>query len=241
MTEPSRQGRLPGRRKLGWHPSEIDWRIAALFMAGSSLFAIGSLPAYAARIDVRAVGVTFVIGSILFTAAGYSQFYELINRPERTGDSPATSSAPLRRRYWAVRWDDREWWATTVQLFGTLMFNVTTVTALNTTLDVQQENRLVWAPDMLGSVAFLVASHLAWMAVCGGWWSVRRNDVGWWIAALNYIGSIFFMASAVASRVLTTTGDVANLTIVNTGTFLGAVCFFAGADRLLPAPDLAEA
>ena len=93
----------------------------------------------------------------------------------------------------------------------------------------------MWAPDMFGSVAFLVASHLAWLAVCHRLWCVRRDDEDWWIAALNYVGSIFFMLSAIASFTLTTTGEAVNLTLVNFGTFLGAVCFLVGAYLLLPA------
>jgi len=30
-------------------------------------------------------------------------------------------------------------------------------------LSTEQTNRLVWAPDFFGSIAFLVASHLAWL------------------------------------------------------------------------------
>ena len=101
-------------------------------------------------------------------------------------------------------------------------------------LDIRQTNRLVWAPDLFGSIAFLVASHLAWLFVCRGLWRVRTDDSEWWIAALNYLGSIFFMASAIASFTLETTGEVINLTVVNSGTFLGAVCFFVGAYLLLP-------
>ncbi|HEY4584266.1 MAG TPA: hypothetical protein VI980_06895 [Acidimicrobiia bacterium] len=63
---------------------------------------------------------------------------------------------------------------------------------------------------------------------------MRRDDVDWWIAALNYVGSIFFMLSAIGAFTLPTTGNVINLTIVNLGTFLGAVCFFVGAYLLLP-------
>ena len=92
----------------------------------------------------------------------------------------------------------------------------------------------MWAPDMFGSAAFLIASHLAWLAVCHRPWCVHRDDTDWWIAALNYAGSIMFMAAAVAYFTLTTTGNMLNTTIVNTGTFLGALGFLVGAYLLLP-------
>jgi hypothetical protein len=219
------------RRVLGWHPTDISWRIAALFMVGSALFAVGSLPAYAARIDDTAVAATFFVGSLFFTSAGYSVFYELINRP---GIEPAGDGHP-RRRYWSLRPGNREWLSAVVQLAGTLWFNISTAAAGIDSLSDLQTDRLVWAPDMYGSIAFLIASHLAWRIVCGRLWCVRTDDDEWWIAALNYVGSICFMTSALASLVLPTTGEVVNIAIVNTGTFGGAVCFFLGARLLLPA------
>jgi YrhK-like protein len=185
--------------------------VAVFFMVGSTCFALGSFPPYWRVLDPRVVGITFFVGSVFFTAAALSQLVQV--RGER------------RLLIWACA----------VQVVGTLLFNLNTFDAMFTTFDTQQENRLVWGPDMLGSAAFLVASHLAWMAVCDGWWCVRRDVVDWWVAALNYVGSIFFGLSALAAFTLPTTGDVVNLTVVNAGTFLGAVCFFVGAYLLLPA------
>ncbi len=42
------------------------------------------------------------------------------------------------------------------------------------------------------------------------------------------------MASAIASFTLTTTGEPINIAIVNTGTFLGAICFLLAAYVTLP-------
>jgi hypothetical protein len=215
------------KRQIGWRPSELSWRIATLFMVGAFLFAIGSLPAYAANIDGRVVGATFVVGSVFFTAASYSQFFEAIN------DKDATTTT--RRRYWAIRSGDLVWWATVIQLAGTIFFNISTSAAMIETLDIEETNRLVWGPDMFGSAAFLIASHLAWLVVCGQLWKVLRDDVNWWIAAVNYLGSIFFIAAAIASFTLPTTGEAVDIVIVNAATFGGAVCFFAGAYLLLPA------
>ena len=101
-------------------------------------------------------------------------------------------------------------------------------------LSTEQTNRLVWAPDFFGSVCFLVASHLAWLVVCGRLWCVHRDDADWWGAVLNHVGSILFMFAAVAAITLPTTGEELNTTIVNSGIFAGAACFLAGAYLLLP-------
>ena len=216
------------RRDGSWRPRELDWRVAALFMVGSAVFALGSFPPYAQLVDSRVVGLTFFIGSVFFTAAAYSQFLQVINASDTAGSA---------RRFRFIAWQPQQlaWWATIVQLAGTLFFNRSTADALLSNLSVGEVNRLVWAPDVFGSIAFLVASHLAWLIVRGRPWAVRRNDSDWWVAVLNYVGSVFFMLSAIASVTLPSTDEILNLTIVNSGTFLGAVCFFAGAYLLLPA------
>ena len=131
----------------------------------------------------------------------------------------------------------RSWWASLVQLVGTVLFNVSTFDALLDGLSTEETNRLVWAPDLFGSIAFLVASWLGWRVVCTTWWCVRRGDTEWSMAAWNGVGSVLFMVSAVASVTLPTTGETLNLTLVNSGTFLGAVCFIAGAWLLLPVEE----
>lgn len=211
-------------------PTHRDRRIALLFIAGSSLFALGSLPAYAARLDARAVAVTFVIGSILFTAAAFGQYLQVRDDPaDAAGRSIAAS----------VR--SATWWAVAVQLVGTVMFNISTVAATDEALDTyQQVNRLVWGPDVFGSIAFLIASHLAWVHVCGRLWCVQRGSCEWWMSALNYVGSIFFMVSALAAVTLPTTGAMLNVTLVNSATFFGAGCFFVGAWLLLRSTGASE-
>jgi hypothetical protein len=219
-------------RELTWNPSELGWRIAALFMTGALIFALGSFPPYSQLVDGRIVGITFVIGSLFFTSAGYSQFLQVINSP----DDDAGAS-PESFRFWAWQPARVLWWATFVQLIGTLLFNVSTIDAMRDSLTVEETNRLVWAPDFLGSISFLIASHLGWTAVCHRLWCVRRDDSAWWGALLNYVGSIFFMLAAIASFTLETTGEALNITIVNIATFAGAICFFVGAYLLLPAVE----
>jgi hypothetical protein len=209
------------RREVRWNAGDLGWRIGALFVVGSFLFALGSFPPYARWIEPGAVAATFALGSVFFTSAGYSQFLQALNE----GSSGF--------RYIGFR-NTLLWWATAVQLAGTIFFNISTFGALVSGLDPQQENRLVWAPDIFGSMAFLVASALAWAALVGFGWTIRRADSEWWVNLLNGIGSIFFMVSAIAALVLPTTGEVWNIALVNLGTFVGAVCFLAGGYLLWP-------
>lgn len=210
------------RRDLTDGARGLSVLVAWAFMVGAFLFALGSFPPYSQLVDPTVVGATFVFGSVFFTSAGYGQFVQAVS-----ADGPGLRPfGYLPRR--------RDWWAATVQLLGTILFNVNTVAATIDGLSIEETNRLVWGPDMFGSAAFLIASHLAWIGVCGRLWCVRRGDAEWWTAALNYVGSIFFMVSAIASLILPTTGEALNTALVNSATFAGAVCFLAGAYLLLP-------
>jgi drug/metabolite transporter (DMT)-like permease len=175
------------------------WWIGVLFMIGSTAFALGSAPFYAELVEPALVGVTFFVGSIFFTTASLLQLKQ------------------------TPRFDRFDWWACVVQFAGTLFFNVTTFTAMNDALSTKQEDIRVWAPDALGSACFLVASGLALAAVWGRRGTDRR------IAWLNMLGSVFFGVAAVASWVVPDTGELLNTAATNAFTFLGAVCFFAGA------------
>ncbi len=207
------------------------WWIAGLFAIGSACFALGALPAYIGAVSTRADGVTFFAGSIFFTCAAYLSFLEAANSP----DAIITGSAP-RRRFRLAGWKPRslDWWATAIQLVGTLYFNVMTFLALSDNWSVQQENRLVWRPDVFGSICFLVASYLAWAEVCHNLGRLRVRELSWWIVTLNLLGSVFFGISAVGAYVNPDTGDVTNLRWDNGGTFAGAVCFLVAAVMLIP-------
>ena len=184
------------------------WWIAVLFMVGSALFALGSAPFYSELVPSEVVGATFFAGSIFFTSASLLQLKQ------------------------TPRVDELDWWAAVVQFAGTLFFNVTTFAALDETLSVQEQDVRVWAPDAFGSICFLVASALALAAVWGSGGINRR------IAVWNMVGSVFFGIAAIASWVVPDTGELLNTAATNAFTFLGAVCFFAGA-RLLLRPQAA--
>ena len=202
--------------------------IAILFMVGSACFAVGAVPGYVSLVGVGADGVTFFVGSIFFTSAAALQFVEVVN----TEPSPGPDS----RRFRLVSWEPRriDWLATAIQLAGTVFFNISTFRAMIESLDAEPSNLLSWRPDALGSVCFLVASWLAYAEAGHGWLSWRPGDLGWVIAALNLLGSIFFGLSAVGAYVVPETSELLDAALANGGTFLGALAFLVGAYLLLP-------
>jgi hypothetical protein len=61
-------------------PADLNRTIAWLFIIGSTLFALGSVPAYVNAVGASADGVTYFVGSIFFTAASFSQLLQAQTR-----------------------------------------------------------------------------------------------------------------------------------------------------------------
>jgi hypothetical protein len=199
-------------------------------MVGSACFALGSVPWYAGAVGAHADGVTYFVGSIFFTSAALMQV--LLSAGVIQPDERPRAGVQWRRRVRSV--DRPEWWAGLVQFAGTIMFNVSTWFAMSTTLDATEAERRVWTPDVRGSIAFLIASALAFADVDRPWLTWRPRDLGWSVATLNLVGSVAFGVSALAAWVNPTTGDVLAARLDSLGTLVGAICFFVGALLLIP-------
>ena len=173
--------------------------MAALFAAGSLCFFVGPFPGYVKLVGETADAITFFAGSLLFTGGGLVQTW-------LAGEG----------RY-AQKGGRAAWYAATIQSVGTVCFNVTTYQAMHTALTNPEYDRLVWRPDAIGSVCFLVSGAIVYRA------AERR----WWQPTVNLLGCVFFGISAVAGYVVPSKGSVLDLAAANWNTCLGAACFFA--------------
>ena len=218
---------IPVTGSTSWAPGAREWWIAVLFAVGSLLFALGAVPGYASAVGARWDAATFFIGSLFFTAAGFLTYREAVDAGPRTPGS-------ARRHFFVFQPRRIDWWATVVQLAGTLWFNISTGNALREDLSAQAAHQHVWRPDAVGSICFLVASALAWFEVCHGWAAWRPRSWSWWITLANLVGSVAFGVSAVAGYINPATGQLHNAERSNLGTLIGAVCFLIGALLLLP-------
>jgi hypothetical protein len=219
-----------GRGSTWWAPGAIGWWIGVMFAIGSTCFAVGAAPRYVDAVGVAVDGVTYFVGSLFFTTAAALQYVEVAN----ASHIPPGANVTERRRLFTWEPQRIDWWAAIVQLAGTLLFNVSTFDAMLQHLSASQADRLVWTPDALGSVCFLVASGLAWAEASHALWSWRPHSLSWLITALNLLGSIAFGASAVASYVVPASDRPRNVTLMNLGTFVGAIAFLIAALLLLP-------
>lgn len=203
--------------------ARINSVAATAFVIGGSLFALGALLAQTGVGSPRLPAAVFMVGGVFFTTGGYASVLQVVNAPR--GADPAGVVRAGAWRWWATE-PGRLDWASAVALFvGTLYFGASLLAALLGDLTVAQEHRLVWSPEVVGCVLFLLSGHLALTEMHRDRPRGRRADLGWWIAVVNQVGSALFMAAAVAAFVRPSSGDELAVGIANWATFAGAACF----------------
>ena len=176
-----------------WAPGAIGWWIGILFAVGSSCFALASIPSYTNFVGVFWDNLTFFIGSIFFTSAGILQYVETVSTPHSFGGN-------IKDEILFIFFQPRriDWWSSGVQSIGTLFFNISTFFAIFT-ITLTQTTVFVWKPDIYGSVCFLIASYLALSEAGHSFFSFNIRSLSWWIAFINFIGSVAFGISAIGS------------------------------------------
>ena len=226
-----------------WHMASllarIIWWVSAFFVFGSFCFALSSSAGLAPDVfgtfgsSPAAINRVFFVGSIFFTLAAYLQFLSAVNADRI---SALVHRRPPQEpfRLFALRPGEIGWLSAFAQFVGTVLFNFNTFDALLPGLDWLWEDLLIWVPDVLGSICFLVASALAFLEYGNGRLIWRPKDVSWWIVNINMLGSIAFGIAAVFALILPGTAGVLGVWAVNAWTLVGAICFLIGAYLLLP-------
>jgi hypothetical protein len=195
---------------------------ATAFVVGGSLFALGAALAQADVGSPRLAAGVYLVGGVFFSGGGYASLLQVVNGPRQ---GPGGTLLSARWRWWSAEPGRLEWLSALVLFVGTLVFAINLLDSLIGDLSPAQFDRLVWSPDMTGCALFLVSGHLAMVEISGGWlpcW--RPRDLGWRIVAVNQLGSVLFMVSAVATFVRAD-GDMVAIGIANWGTLTGALCF----------------
>jgi hypothetical protein len=179
-----------------------------LFAIGSSLFAIATMPGLSAVAGAGLANLLCFIGSWFFTTAGWMQL---------------VLSGPALRIGWI---------SAATQFAGTILFNISTGASLWAHA-VKPERRLVWAPDAVGSLAFLMSGALGIVAITAvvGIFELKSRD--WQAEWINMIGCVAFGVSALGAFV-TKSGITEDALLANVGTFVGALCFLVAALLVLP-------
>ena len=211
-----------------WRPHSLNWWIAVLFLIGSWHFVGASLLILAGSTNTYLIDLIYFIGSLFFTSAGYSQYYQAINAPETITDSNSQ-----KRRYFAWQPQRLDFWTTFPQFLGTLAFNTTTARAFLSVLWFGYD-RLVWIPDFVGSILFLISGFAGVCEFCHRLVCWQTKSLTWWIVWINFLGCIAFMISAFMAFVRP--NPILNnlATWATIFTLLGAVCFLVGAYLMWP-------
>jgi len=195
------------------------------FFLGGGLFTLGALLAQYGGASLPTIDWTFLIGGIWFSTGAYAALVQELNSPRKIGDDGTLVARHWR--WWAYEPNRPGWVAAFVLFCGTLAFGISLVDAFLSGLSTGQVNRLIWAPEMVGCILFLLSGHIGILEVCHGRFRLMTASLGWWIVIVNQIGSWLFMLSGLAAFVRPVTGEVISVGLINWGTASGAACFSA--------------
>ena len=209
-------------RKSGERARRTNAAAATSFVLGGSLFAAGAALAQSGA-EATLYCSVYLAGGFFFSCGGYASVLLVVNRPRQSGPGGELRTEPWR---WFAREPERiEWLSAAVLFVGTLVFAINIVDSFFQDLGAVQEDRLVWSPDVIGCVLFLLSGHLAILEIGHGRRVFRPAELEWWIVVVNQLGSVLFMVAAIASFVEPGSGSVVNFGISNWGTLTGALCF----------------
>lgn len=224
------------RQDLGWlvAPHRLNWWISILFIVGSICFAgasfLQSMPTVLTLSDSyeQHLNRVYFVGSIPFSCAAGLQLWQSAN-------ASAPPHAPHRRpmQFPGYKPKDIGWLSSALQFLGTLLFNISTLAGALTGLSVLALQVWVWVPNFVGSVLFLASGLLGYAEVTHSWTAVFPKKLSWWVVAINLLGCVGFMVSAIAAFVFDS-GDALDGTLAALTTLSGALCFLLGALLMLP-------
>jgi hypothetical protein len=222
-----------------WAPRKLAWWIAVLFVIGSACFAIASFaaiwPQYCPAALAHSSGVNgvYFVGSIFFTVAAGLQLEEAINGDLADIAAPAGRDRP-RWRWFAWKPRNAGYSAGLIQFVGTLLFNANTGDAMLSQLTWLREEILIWMPDVIGSICFLVSGYLAVVEVSHRFWSYQPRQLSWWIVMINLLGCVAFMVAALFAYVVPGSENLEWTWGANFFTLVGALCFFVASYLMIP-------
>jgi len=196
---------------------------ATAFAIGGSAFVAGAILAQGDVGPPRLAAAVYLFGGVFFSTGGYASVLQAINAPRRIAADGGLQAEPWR---WMALEPQRLDWSSAFALFvGTLFFGVSLLDALIGDLSSAQVDRLVWSPEFVGCLLFLLSGHLALTEMHRDRPRGRRTDLGWWIVVVNQLGSALFLVAAIAAFVRPANGDEIAVGIANWGTLTGAFCF----------------
>jgi hypothetical protein len=187
---------------------------AGAFIIGGALFALGAAVSQFGSGDPTQSASIYFAGGLFFNAGGYVSLLQVVNTPRHDGATGSLVTA--RWRWWSYEPLRLDWLSAFSLFVGTLAFGVNLLDSFLQGLTVHQVNRLIWAPEVIGCVLFLISGHLAFAELCHrSLPCLRARSLGWWVVAVNQFGSALFMIAALAAFTRPTIGSLVNADIAN--------------------------
>ena len=214
-----------------WKTESYNRSIGISFAVGAALFSLASVLMFFSIAHPHLsniTNITFFLGSIPFTIAASLQHLQSANSSVTANPQEAEA---LPEKIQLIGWQPRSagWWSTFSQWVGTIAFNISTFNQIAAPQEKLLDTIEIWAPNLEGSVLFLISGYLAYIEVSDKYWSWRPKDLSWQIVFINLLGCVAFMISAVSPSAIRPASMEWFLTYANTYTLVGAICFFIGA------------
>ena len=163
------------------------------FFLGGGLFTLGAVLSQLERHPGRPSNWTFLVGGFFFSTGAYAALVQEINSPHGIDDDGAADREPLALvglRAAPAGLDGR----LRVVLRHPGVRHQPARRVHRQTWTTKQIDHLIWAPEMVGCVLFLVSGHIGIIEVCHGRFRLLPRSLGWWIVIVNQLGSWLFFA-----------------------------------------------
>jgi hypothetical protein len=213
-----------------WAPRDSGWWIAITFIVGSVLFGLGALFPLISSFPIAIINIVYLVGSSLYLIGASVQFVQ--GRRMKINDRG--DAADVRKLA------NRNSRAAAIQAFGAILFQTSMTGALINSLNVAQQERVIWAPDLVGAICFVTASSMFFALRYPIQQRQENQDSSRFLALLNIIGSLFFVLSALGAYIVPLTDESIYPSVANLGTFVGAIFFFISSIPGLPPRTTAQ-
>jgi len=207
-----------------WAPQDSGWWIASTFIVGSVLFGLGAALPLISGFPTEIINLIYLAGSSLYLIGAVVQ----VVQGRRMAINDQGDAADIQR------FADRNSRAAGIQAFGAVLFQTSMTGTLIRSLTTIQQESVVWVPDLVGAMCFVIASTMFFNLRYPIQQRRENRQSARFLAFLNIIGSAFFVISAIGAYIVPLTDESLYPKLANIGTFVGAIFFFVSSIPGLP-------
>ena len=136
-----------------------------------------------------------------FTKRKASKLYAYVKNDSSMVDADETVQKQCRPwRWWGWDFHNVGFTAAFLLGFGCVIFSIAVITAIPGVVDDDQwqvQQALIWAPQTVGSVCFVLSGLLFTLEEQDVWYKPGLNRIGWYASFANLIGGIGFLISSI--------------------------------------------